>query len=454
MNGRRRGFARGAGGPGITGIDGTAPIPRREDEHLRRDGGQPRSAQARRRTLLGYLLVPRPKDMVKGLLMPVTFALGALGGGGLDQGALVRAAVVWGALELLVYPARYQWNDVRGFVADQHHPGEKDRGRLPGPMTRARQHVTASCAVALAKLAAVAGLALLLPDLHLGGVLAAVTAGVFGIAIAYEALRSGGTGRTGRVPPPVRPRLVALWVVVGAGYVVRGMAGLVMAVDLGDRPALVVASAVALWAFGIAFVTSRWALEATAFARVDRGRLVWTARAEQAREHLLGLVRWLPPRTTERDPADWAALRGRTALTAPWNLALVVTGAAAGLTGRLLTGPAPIAHAALAAALGGVAATAAAAVPRARAVVVLAGAAVQFGALVVEGAPRPLPTVLPWLAVMAAYLVFSGRRLNTIGMPTRRLRAAGAVVVAPVARAVVGRTTWTALRAEGRRGPR
>ncbi|MBP2336755.1 hypothetical protein JOF41_002933 [Saccharothrix coeruleofusca] len=428
-----------------------APIPRREDEQARRDGVP---ARAHRRTLLGYLLVPRPKDTVKGLLMPVTFALGVLAGGTPGPEAVLRAAVVWAALELLIYPARYQWNDVRGFVADQHHPGEKDRGRLPGPLARARRHVTASCAVALVRLAAVACLALSLPHLRLGGVLAAVTAAVFGVAIAYEALRSGGTGRTGRVPPPLGPRLIALWVVVGAGYVVRGMAGLAMAVDLGGRPVLAVAAVVALWAFGIAFVTSRWALEATAFARVERGRLIWGARAEQAREHLLGLVRWLPSRTAERDPASWAALRGRTPLTAPWNLALVLAGAAAGLTGRLLTGPAPVAHALGTAVVGGTATAIAAAVPRGRVVVVLAGAAVQFGALVVAGGPRPLSAVLPWLAVMAAYLVFSSRRRNTIGLPGRRVRTAGAAVLAPVARAVVGRDTWTALRAEERGGPR
>jgi hypothetical protein len=391
--------------------------------------------------------------MVKGLLMPTAFALGVLAGGHLDRDALLRAAVAWVALELLVYPARYQWNDVRGFVADQHHPGEKDRGRLPGPLARARAHVTASCVVALLRLAAVAGLALLLPGLHLGGVLLTITVGVFGIAVVYEALRAG-TGRTGRVPPPPRPGLVALWVVVGAGYALRGMVGLVLAVDLGERPAAFVAATVALWAFGVAFVTSRWALEAMAFARADDGRLVWTARAEQARDHLLGLVRWLPARTTERDPADWAALRGRTPLTAPWNLALVLAGAAAGLTGPLLAGPVPPPYAAGAAVLGGLAALAAVLVPRARVAVVFAGAVVQWAALAAEGVARPLPSVLPWLAVMAAYLVFSSKRLNTIGTGNRRVRAAAAAVLAPVAHVVVGPATWNAVRSGGPHGPR
>jgi hypothetical protein len=391
--------------------------------------------------------------MVKGLLMPVTFALGVLACGNLDRDTVLRAVVAWVALELLVYPARYQWNDVRGFVADQHHPGERDRGRLPGPLERARAHVTASCAVALARLAAVAVVALLVPGLHLGGVLAVITVGGFGIAVGYEALRAG-TGRTGRVPPPPRPRLVALWVVVGAGYALRGTVGLMLAVDVGERPVALVIAAVALWAFGVAFVTSRWALEATAFAQVDHGRLVWTARAEQAREHLLGLVRWLPARTDERDPADWAAVRGRTPVTAPWNLALVLGGTAAGLTGPLLTGSPQPAQAAAAAVLGGLAALAAVLVPCGRVAMVLAGVAVLWVALVLAGTPRPPAAVLPWLALMAAYLVFSGKRLNTIGTGARRARVAAAAVLTPVARAVVGEATWSALRTGGSDGSR
>ncbi|MDP9165253.1 MAG: hypothetical protein M3O32_04215 [Actinomycetota bacterium] len=78
--------------------------------------------------------MPRPKELVKGLLIPTTYALGVLAGGHVGGASLIRALVVLAAAELLVYPARYQRNDVRGFVADQHHPGG-DRGRLPGPLS-------------------------------------------------------------------------------------------------------------------------------------------------------------------------------------------------------------------------------------------------------------------------------------------------------------------------------
>ncbi|AIS01462.1 hypothetical protein [Streptomyces glaucescens] len=421
------------------------------------DGGR-RSAAApprtsRPRSMAGYLLMPRPKDAVKGLLMPFTFGLAVAAGAEVTAHTAVRALIVWAALELLVYPARYQWNDIRGFVADQHHPAQRDRGRLPGPVERARARVTASLTVALARLALVAALALTLPGLHLTGTLAAVTAAVFGVAIVYEALRAKGTGRTSTIPPPPRPALIALWVVVGAGYVVRGMTGLALAVDLGRHPATAVSAAVALWAFGIAFVTSRWVLESLAFAASEHGRLTWTARAGQAREHLLALVRWLPQRLTAASPADWAPLRGRTSPAAPWNLALLVAGTAAALTGSLLVMPGSAGHALVAAAVGAVTTAAVILLPWRRPVIVAAGAAVQLLVPAVTGQPRPWAALLPWLCVMAAHLSFSSRSLSTMGVLPGRLRSLAAVPFAALARVVVGQTTWDVIR-EDRRGPR
>jgi hypothetical protein len=411
----------------------------------------------RGRTLLGYLAVPRPKDLVKAGIMPLTFGIGVLGNGGTSTAACVRAAVVLAALELLIYPARYQWNDVRGFASDQQHPAEADRGRLPGPLERARPHVIASGVVALARLVATAGLALLLPGLRLGGVLAALTVAVFGVAVVYEALRAWGTGRTGQVPPPLEPVLVLLWIVVGAGYVVRGWTGLALAVDLRHRPGLAVAAVVTLWAYGVAFVTTRWALEATAFARIDHGGVVWAARAQHAREHLLALVRWLPaeaappalPDTGDRRVADWAALRGRTPVLAPWNLATVLAGTAAGLTGRLLAGPGSPGTDLVAAVAGGLAAAAVIVAPRRRGVIAVLGAAAWAVVMVVGGAPRPALAVLPLFAVLTAHAYFTRQAPSTLGRPRRRLGMLLGVLLAPVGRAVVGRATWDLLRADG-----
>jgi hypothetical protein len=411
----------------------------------------------RRRTLLGYLVIPRPKDLIKALLMPLTFGWAVLASGGAGGQTVLRAIVVLAALELLVYPARYQWNDVRGFAADQRHPGEADRGRLPGPLTMARPHVVASCVVAAARVAVTLLLALL-PGLHLGGVLVGVVVGVFGVAIAYEAIRSAATGRTGEATASLRPLLVLLWITVGAGYVVRGMTGLALVLNLRERPALGVAAMVTLWAYGVAFVTSRWAVESLAFARLHGDRVSWVAEASHAREHLLGLTRWLPARVDQRDvtmPGDdtaacWAALRSRTAVLAPWNLALILAGAAAALTGRLMTGTATWREAALVAAAGGLVSLAAVVATRSRVFTVVLGAAVLLVALVAQGTPSPLSALLPWLAVMTAYVHFSAQSLRTMGRLGRNLRAWLSRVLTPVARLVVGRQTWEVLM---RRGP-
>lgn len=422
------------------------------------------TAPSGRRTLAGYLAMPRPKDLFKALLMPLTFGLGVLANGGVSGQALLRAVVVLAVLELLVYPARYQWNDIRGFVADQRHPAEKDRGRLPGPLQNGRRHIVASCVVAAARLALTAVIAFL-PGLRLGGVLLAMTVGVFGVAIAYEALRAVATGRSGEVPPRITVGLVLLWLTVGAGYVVRGLTGLALATDLGHRPALGMAAAVTLWAYGVAFVTCRWAIEAVAFARLQGDRIGWSARAGHAREHLLGLVRWLPTRTDprsftdphQRSPKTWAALQGGTPVSAPWNLAMILAGAAAALTGRLLTGPTTAAQAVVAAVLGGLAALGVVTTPaataratRVRFLCVVVGAAALMTVFAFQSTRAPVVGLLPWLAVVTAYVYFISHSMHTVGLWGRKLRAGIREMLAPAARLALGRETWIVLTAAER----
>ncbi|WP_197522006.1 PE/PPE C-terminal domain-containing protein [Mycobacterium gordonae] len=321
--------------------------------------------------------MPRPKDLVKGWLGPVTYLLAVLATGQITGDSLLRALVVLAAVELLVYPARYQWNDVRGFVADQHHPASHQRGRLPGPIDKARARVAASGAAAVAKLLVTALLIVLLPGLNLFAPLAFAVSGIFGVAVVYEVLRSTSTGKSDAIPERVRPGVLALWLVVGGGYVVRGMLGVALAVDLTTRPAVAIAAAIALWCYGIAFVTSRWSIEALAFATVLDGRLTWKAGAGQAREHLLTLVRWLPPGTCGSKVDEWAPLRGRTPFGAPWNSAIIAAGAAAALTGRLLSGACPVRQGIIIALLGGVA----------------ANSLLAWGAGMLPGAPAPNPAL-------------------------------------------------------------
>jgi hypothetical protein len=409
-----------------------------------------------RRSLIGYLLMPRPGDAVKALLMPSAFGLGVLANGGTDGRTVLRALLVLLVLEFLVYPARYQWNDIRGFTADQRHPG-KDRGRLPGPLSAARSRIAASSVVAVLRLAA-AGIVAVLPGLQIGTVVLFVIVGVFGVAGVYEALRTAATGRhEGDGPPPVRAALMLLWITVGAGYAVRGMTGLALAVDLRERPAVSVAAALMLWAYGVAFVTSRWAVESLAHARLHGLRVHWSADAAQAREHLLALTRWLPPSVdghAMNGPAGgslnrWAALRGRTPLCAPWNAAVAITGAAAAMTGILLATADAGAAAWIVAAFGGLASLATARLPRWRLLVVGAGGAGLLVAPLAASAAQPLVALLPWLAVMVAYVHFSAQCLDTMGELGRRVRSTVGRALTPLARAVVGHPTWQTLASKG-----
>jgi hypothetical protein len=375
------------------------------------------------RSLRSYLLLPRPGDLVKAWIFPATFAIGVLANGVGGQQVL-RAGIVWIALELLIYQARYQWNDIRGFAADQRHPDAAARGRLPGPPSRGRRHRGASALVATGRLGLAAGLALALPSLELGGALLALTGAVFAIALLYEALRSRATGVEARVPPPTRPTLVALWLVVGGGYAVRGVAGLALAIDLGPRPGLAAAALVSAWAFGVAFVTVRWALEALAFGRRrDDGEIVWRVEAGQAREHSLALVRWLPTSAPAGAAGtgleDWRPLRSAAAITAPWTAAALLAAASAALTGRLLAGPADPLGALVAAAAGLLLCAAVLLLPARRVSAWLLGAFALAAALAISGSPRPLLAVLPWLAVLGAHLLFTAQSPATLAHPLR-----------------------------------
>lgn len=375
----------------------------------------------RERSLGSYLLLPRPKDLVKAVVLPLGFAVGVAAEGGISTERFAQALLVWAAIELGVYQARYQWNDARGFAADQAHPDRVTRGRLPGPVERARPHIAASLGVALLRLALVAALALAVPQI--GAVLLAATAGVFGAALVYERLRSAATGRATH-PVPLRPALIGLWVAIGAGYAVRGMTGLALAVHLGGRPGLIATAAAAMWALGVVFCTCRWALEAMSFGRVEQGRLVWRVRSDQAREHLLGLVRWLP---AEAPPGThlsaWRALSGRTPVTAPWNLALIVAGATAALSGRLLVGSTGAAGSGAVAAAGAVCALGLAVAAHHRYLAVAAGGTMMLAVLAAAGTDRPSAALLPWAVVAIAHSCFTRQCAQEIGHPTRRLAA-------------------------------
>jgi len=377
------------------------------------------------RSLASYLLLPRPGDAVKWWILPAVFLLGAVGAGHVTNTQLVRAGVVWCVLELLIYQARYQWNDIAGFAADQRHPDRAARGRLPGPAGQARQRKLASAGVAALRLLAAAAVGLVFPELHIELASIGLIGAVFALAAGYEHLKRLGTGWADGVPPRLHPAVVGLWVAVGGGYAIRGLAGLGLVVDLAGHPSLAVCAAVAMWTYGIGFVTARWLTEALPFAHLEQGRLVWRSRAEQRREHLLSLVRWLrddpgasAPFAT---PRTWQPLRDRTSLWAPWNAATIASGTSAGWAGLVLAGNPQLRL------VFGVGLTFTVATilvlrspARARVTVLLLAAAAITALELACGVHRCLPSLAPWMVATGAQLWFRSRSLGSTGRARQR----------------------------------
>ncbi|MCW2922815.1 MAG: putative rane protein [Thermoleophilia bacterium] len=377
------------------------------------------------RSLGAYLVLPRPGDAIKWWIFPLGFGLGVALHRGVDSQVLVRAAVAWALLELLIYQARYQWNDIRGFAADQRHPDAAKRGRLPGPIEHGPRNIAASWAMIALRLGLAATVAVSVGSLQLATPVFVLALAVFSIAGAYEVVRSLATGRDGAGIPEMTPAIVGVWLVVGGGYAVRAVGGLAFALELGDRPGLLAACIIASWAFGVAFVTGRWSLESLAFARLEGARVRWSASADQAREHTLALARWLPEEVASAQGGldRWQPLLRRTSLGAPWNLALVVSGASAAVAGRLLVGREVGLGLGVAAMLGGVLAAVVALAGARRPLLVALSAAALAASFNALGSPRAVLAAVPWVAVGAAHAWFSAQSLATLGHPLRVMRA-------------------------------
>jgi hypothetical protein len=346
-------------------------------------------------------------------------------------GGWARFVVLWLVLELLIYPARYQWNDIAGVDADQRHPEAGARSRLPvgsTPQDR-RRSIRLSWLTAAARVLA----ALLVGWLAgLTGPVLVLAGAVFAIAGSYEWLRASRNRHW------TSARVVAVWLAVGLGYLVRGGLGLSCG-GLPWRSAAMAATLLCLGAFGIMFVLLTWALEATSYCAAD-GDGRWHARPElAAKPHLAALLRHvgeplghggLPPGTGRYCGGD-RVLRGGSALTAPWNLALIAAAASGAAAGAALARP----HAAgavawIAAAAAGLAGGVVLARCRSawgRWTVAAAWFPVVIGAGLLARPALPVLAGLPWLAVAGLYCTFCGWSYrDLVAASPGQVRAAGA----------------------------
>ena len=364
-------------------------------------------------TLISYLLVPRRDAWGKALMAPACFVAAACSTG--HFGGWERFAVLWLVLEVLIYPARYQWNDIAGVDADQRHPEAGARSRLPvGSTAQARRR-----SIGLSWLTAAARvLAALLAGWLTGltGQVLVLAAAVFAIAGSYEWLRASRSRHW------ISARVVAVWLAVGLGYLVRGGLGLSTG-GLAWGSTAMIAGLVWLGAFGIMFVLLTWALEATSYCTAD-GDGRWYARPElAAKPHLAALLRHVAgsrdadslPLGASRYCGGDPVLRGGSRLSAPWNLALLAASASGAVTGAALARPHAAGAVAVAAWAAVTAAGLAGGVLLARCRSVRGRWAVAAGWFLVVGAAgllaRPgLPVLagMPWLAVAGLYCTFCG----------------------------------------------
>lgn len=385
------------------------------------------AARAPGRGLAAYLLLPRPDSWAKALIAPACFLLAAGGRG--RYGNWKHFVVLWLVLELLIYAARYQWNDIRGIDPDQRHAERHARSRLPvGTTARTRRrNVRLSLAAATLRVSA----ALLTGALT--GLIRQVlllTGSVFLIAAAYEFLRGLGARRS-RVPAGVQA--VIVWLVVGLGYLVRGGLGL----SAGGLPLgslAMAAGLVCVMSFGIMFVLLTWVLEATTYCEAD-AHSVWHARPDlAAKPHLVALLRSLGrpvvtdgilPRLGRYCGAE-RVLRNGGGLSAPWNLTLIVAAASGTAEGVALGRPradAPAGYlvAAVVAAAGAVLLARSASGPR-RWFTTAVWTPALIGAALLAHPALPVLAGIPWLVIASVYSAFHGWSYRDLVESGPRLR--------------------------------
>lgn len=394
------------------------------------------------RNLFSYLLLPRPEDWIKWTIAPGVYAVTAWTVGGWHDWRTFL--VLWFVLEFLVYEARYQWNDIRGFAEDLEHPERHARARLPIGLDTAsnRWIVMASGLTAVLRLV----LALLVGWVyHVFAPTVVLMLVVLGVAVLYEWLRS--RPNTWGVGPPSRVS-VALWLVVGVGYAVRAALGFQWA-GLALTSVGALAGIVCFAAFGVMFVLLTWTLEATSLCRRD-ARQVWHGTDQlNAKAHVAALLRYVGQQpepvdatlTDDQNCGDARALEHSSQRLTPWNLALLVATAFGSLLGLTLSGTPPtLVRAGVAVVVGAGSAVAIGWVRDTQNRLIVLGVAALASLLfaVSVGAVRPLAMPVPWLVIAGTYIGFRSASYRDLKRAARRfldaLRLAGLVLT----RVVIG----------------
>jgi hypothetical protein len=443
---------------GIAANHGGRTLARRAAARLARDGQYPAlrpfaaRGRAPGRSLAGYLLFPRPADVVKWLFVPIAMTVGFLHAASNPhwRASVLWCGVAWLVFEFLVYQARYQWNDIRGAADDAEHPASAERMRLPVRRNGLRGAVLVSAGVIVLRMGGALALAVFLAPPWVRSVLLVSTAAVWALALAYEGARSRSGGGL--------PAAVVIWVLVGGGYAIRAAVGLALAGVLpwGASASAFWGFSIAAWAIGIVFVTMTWVIEATGHCSgVLPGVLRYPSEVLTRKPHLLHLPTFagieVRPGPAGPSAAGQAPLARPLPLISPWNLGLVLA-MGFGLVASIPAAPAWV-HAASFAVMACVTAvlarTSRPLVLWSVAVVVLAG--VGCAAQVATPGAWVVP-VIATAVFQGVYIVFRGMSYSDLlafGAQVDRvsgfLRRVPARVFIGVLRRLIGRKTWQVL---------
>ena len=236
-------------------------LTKRYEERLGRDLVT-RNAHPSPGPMISYALLPRPDDLVKSLFTVGGLLIAWIAIRDVSNVNLRSMIVVFVAIELLAYQARYQINDLLGRSEDRRSPTARHRGRLPEGAE------PLSVFSILLRIVLIASAVLYFFDTdnrdEMQGVwfrLLLLTLSVFALMIPYEIVRNWVRADPGA---SFRKRRTITWVLlflVALGYPLR-FAGSALCLTGSLSPGLWAFQIVMGFGLGWVFVAPTWVLEA------------------------------------------------------------------------------------------------------------------------------------------------------------------------------------------------
>lgn len=226
-----------------------------------------------RKELVCYFLYPRIKDVQKALFILIGYALGVVMQLAVDdtyvflpRESLLGFFFTWFVIDMLIYQARYIWNDLRGLAEDKAHAMSAKRGRVLAKLEFAEAVKYAGCVIALRIALAIVCIAWLSGTQRTALIFCSIAIVV--IAIFYERARA-----------KEKSRWTLFW--VSWGYPARLVAGLwcawpeMLTVCSQEWACglLLICVVLATAAFGEVFVSMTWAMEAVAYEETSKKHL-------------------------------------------------------------------------------------------------------------------------------------------------------------------------------------